>query len=248
MENNLKFQGEADIIKPWEGRLSCNFFDKKGNLLEQRELGKNLVVNNAKLVLAHLMGQTPTTSVINGVQAFDPRISSPSVGRLNGGVPIVDAGWNPTPTQLAPLYMAFGSNLSGTETGANPGITQKGLFNAISKTGKESGLGSTETIASYLYGGKEGDNSFVIQYLPNADGVSDSWVRFITRIKTYQGQLAANGSQQEYREAGLFTTPFVTSTQVSPYEVAPIMIARKTFPTITKTYELELEFVWELRF
>jgi hypothetical protein len=144
--------------------------------------------------------------------------------------------------------MAFGSNVVGVATGANPGITQKGLYNAINKNGFESGLGSSYTIASYMYGGQTGDNAFVVQYLPNADGVSDSWVRFITRIKTYQGQGAANGSQQEYREAGLFTTPFVTSSQVSPYEVAPIMIARKTFPTITKTYELELEFVWEIRF
>lgn len=230
-------------LMPFEGRLSVRI-KKKGEVVEEKDLGKNLVVNNAKFVMTYMLGQQPTTVVSEKIKGFDPRNSDPTNGGLDGGAPITT--FNDSVANLRPLFMAFGTNTINTQQGPvhgpAPSLEHKGLFYPINKLGH--GPLISNSVQSYFYGGQ---NDTIIQYLTNNDGVPNAWIRFIVTMRTNEGQPPGLNTMT-YREAGLFTGMCVRLTDNQGTVMCPIMIARKTFPDITKTPELELQWIWEIRF
>jgi len=233
------------------GYLKVNIIDAKTKKVKEvRNLGENLVVNNVKLVMTHLLAQAPSQEggTLQNIKAYDPRIPAADGGGIEGGVPIDGSSFNPTPDQLKLTYMAFGTNKIDATDGPNPDVAQYGLYNAVSKNGYTVESQQDFTVANFFYGGE----TTVYQYLRSQasapeDEVSDGIIRIVVRMTTTEGQPA--GGQIEYKEAGLFTTLFYPHVATNGGEQnVPLMFARKTFSTITKTESLELEFVWEIRF
>lgn len=244
IQDSLLIKKSKSVI----GNLHVNTYDKKGKLLGQKDLGENLATNCSKMVMTHLIAQSASNAVgnMNNILAFEPRIWDSGTGGLGGGVTVNGSTFNPTAAQLKISRMAFGKNLTDDEvtTGANPDVEQYGLFNAVSKSGYSAESGSDYTVVNYFYGG----TTTVYQFLRTTGGeVEDGIIRIIVRMATTEGQ--AGTGQIEYREAGLFTTLFLSNPATNGgTQQIPFMFARKTFAPITKTNDLELEFVWELRF
>lgn len=232
------------------GFLSVDAYSyKKGKKVHEghKDLGENLATNNSKWIMTHLIAQSPSSvsGIMNNVNAFDPRVWASDVGGLAGGKTVDGSTFNPSAEQLQLARMAFGTNQKADNTvGASPAIDQYGLFNAVSKGGYPAQGMDDSTVANYFYG----EGTTVHQYLrTTGTEVDDGILRVIVRMATTEGQ-QGDGSIV-YREAGLFTTLFYASTNTNGgTQDTGFMFARKTFSDITKTNDLELEFVWEIRF
>lgn len=236
----------ADEIKKPQGSLSIKTTNVKTGKVETKDLGNNLVVNSAKAVMTHLVAQASSTgsSNLSNVVAYDPRIKTASGGGIAGGVNIAASSFNPTAAQLKLQYMAFGTNDISGDGGVSTAVDQYGLHNAVSKSGYTTESQSDLIVSNFFYGG----TATVYQYLASTGSspVDNATIRIVTRMATTEGQPA--GGSITYNEAGLFTGLFEDAVYLSTTAQTPLMFARKTFADIVKTEDLELEFVWELRY
>jgi len=222
------------------GVLSVLIKNKEGKLIEEKILGKNLIVNNAKLIMSHLIGQDVTltgSNALDGIAGFNPTTSG-----LNGGISItpdiLNANAN-TPDKFRPVYFGFGTGTTGTS------VTDAGLENLIGKDGTDPSGTTPTTAEDYFYGGPSGStNPAVIEYLPSAGtpAIDHATVKISVNMPTTQGQ--STGSSIAYTEFGLFTDFIAPDNSVK----FPLMFARKTFAPITKTQDVSLVFVWAIRF
>lgn len=223
------------------GVLSVKVKNKEGKLIEEKILGKNLIVNNAKLIMAHLIGQdtTATGSVpLTNIQGFNPTSSN---GGIAGGINVTTDDLNgKTADNFRPVYFGFGT---GTDTTA---VTNAGLSKLITKAGYEATDSShaVNSASDCFYGGPAGQtNPAVIEYLPSTGGVDHATVKISVSMPTTEGQ--SSGGSTVYTEFGLFTDFFLSDGSSGPW---PMMFSRKTFAGITKTQDVSLVFVWVIRF
>lgn len=227
------------------GILSVKIKDKTGKLIEEKTLGKNLIVNNAKLIMAHLIGQDTTatgSTNLNGIQAFNPTLSN-GTGGLAGGINVTADDLNgKTADNFRPVYFGFGAGTDVTD------VTNAGLANLIAKNGvaaNTTGAG-VSSASDCFYGGPSGQtNPAVIEYLTSTEGIDHATVKISVTMPTTEGQ--PNGGSMTYTEFGLFSDFFISDNSSVPGPW-PIMFARKTFAGITKTQDVSLVFVWVIRF
>jgi len=250
LKENNKTIYPYEKLKPYEGHLYVKIHNVKNGKIEFKDLGKNLITANAKAVMTHLLAQVPSTKNVNlnYVKYYDPITVQwdPNTGGTQGSS-INGQNFNPQPGELKISYMAFGTNRKEDDSGngLSTDILQFGLYNCVDKNGHKHSSGSlSNDINNILYGG----TTTRYEYLPSNDpnySIDDAILNIIVRMQTTEGQPSnpPNGSII-YREAGLFTTPFYQNAN----KTFPLMIARKVFPQIIKTSDVELEFVWQIRF
>jgi hypothetical protein len=249
-QKELKENGKTiypyEKLKPYEGHLYVKIHNIKNGKIEFKDLGKNLITANAKAIMTHLLAQEPSTKsgILNYVRYFDPiNVNwNQNTGGTQGSE-INGQNFSPTPEDLKISYMAFGTNRNDDDTGngLSTDILQFGLYNCVDKSGNKHSSGSlSNDVNNILYGG----TTTRYEYLQSTDSnsIDDAILNIIVRMATGEGQ--PTGGSVIYREAGLFTTPFYQNNN----QTFPLMIARKVFPEITKTEDVELEFVWQIRF